>query len=63
LKAAEAQVRAAEKSRGAARAERLPSLALSADRRHRGQPSAVARHLHGCRHSARSYLPRRKDGG
>jgi outer membrane protein TolC len=31
LKAAEAQLRAAEKSRSAARAERLPSLALSAD--------------------------------
>ena len=31
LKAAEAQVRAAEKSRAAARAERLPSLAVSAD--------------------------------
>jgi outer membrane protein TolC len=31
LKAAEAQVRAAEKSRSASRAERLPSLALSAD--------------------------------
>jgi outer membrane protein TolC len=31
LKAAEAQLRAAEKSRIAARAERLPSLALSAD--------------------------------
>jgi len=31
LKAAEAQVRAAERSRGAARAERLPSLAFSAD--------------------------------
>jgi outer membrane protein TolC len=31
LKAAEAQVRAAERSRSAARAERLPSLSLSAD--------------------------------
>jgi outer membrane protein TolC len=31
LKAAEAQVRAAERSRAAARAERLPSLAVSAD--------------------------------
>jgi outer membrane protein TolC len=31
LKAAEAQVRAAERSRGAARAERLPSLGFSAD--------------------------------
>jgi outer membrane protein TolC len=31
LKAAEAQVRAAEKTRAAARAERLPSLAVSAD--------------------------------
>lgn len=31
LKAAEAQVRAAERARSAARAERLPSLALSAD--------------------------------
>ena len=60
LKAAESQVRAAELSRSAARAERLPSFANKRQlRRHRHQPRAGQRHLHRRRHGSRSHLARR----
>ena len=57
LKAAEAQVRAAERARSAARARTPPVAFLERGlRRHRHQSVASARHLHGRRHPARAHL-------
>ena len=63
LKAAEAQVKAAERALAAARAERLPSASASADYGDIGTAFRAASHLYGLGHAECADLEWRPHGG